>query len=107
MTTMTVTSQVDPNGVLHLDLGPAAAGKSVRVIVDSTPPAMTQDEWRAWVQKIAGSVTDPTFRRHEDERVREPLSPEEWRKFVEDTAGTWQGNFERPPQGEFETRETL
>lgn len=107
MTILTVTSQADANGVLHLDLGPDAAGKNVRVIVESTPLPMTQDEWRAWVQKTAGSITDPTFVRHVEGGVRELLTPEEWKKFVADTAGTWQGDFVRPPQGEFETREPL
>jgi hypothetical protein len=27
------------------------------------------------------------------------MSQEEWRQFVLSTAGAWQGDFERPPQG--------
>src|SRR5437868_3037265 len=32
------------------------------------------------------------------------LSPEEWRQRVLETAGKWQGEFERPEQGEYERR---
>jgi hypothetical protein len=35
------------------------------------------------------------------------LSQEEWRRFVMETAGKWQGPFERPDQGEYERREPL
>jgi len=38
---------------------------------------------------------------------QKPMSQEEWRIWVESMAGTWQGDFERPPQGEYETRESL
>jgi len=36
-----------------------------------------------------------------------PMTQEEWRQFIMSTAGTWQGEFERPEQGEFEEREPL
>ena len=41
-----------------------------------------------------------------------PLSPtsseqEKWRQFILETAGTWQGDFERPEQGEYEQRDEL
>jgi hypothetical protein len=32
---------------------------------------------------------------------------EEWRQFVLSTAGAWQGDLERPEQGEFEERDEL
>ncbi len=35
------------------------------------------------------------------------LSPDEWRRRVLETAGKWQGEFERPEQGEYEQREPL
>ena len=35
------------------------------------------------------------------------LSPAEWRAWVLSMAGTWQGDFERIPQGEYEEREPL
>jgi hypothetical protein len=36
-----------------------------------------------------------------------PMTQEAWRALVESMAGTWQGDFERPPQGEYEVRESL
>jgi hypothetical protein len=35
------------------------------------------------------------------------LSPDEWRRGILETAGKWQGEFERPEQGEYEQREPL
>ena len=35
------------------------------------------------------------------------LSPDEWRRRVLETAGKWQGDFERPEQGAYERREPL
>jgi hypothetical protein len=49
----------------------------------------------------------------QDMRVTvEPITPpnrsaEEWRGVVLATAGRWQGEFERPPQGDHEGREAL
>ena len=36
-----------------------------------------------------------------------PVSQEEWQKLILSTAGKWQGEFERPEQGEYEQREAL
>jgi hypothetical protein len=41
------------------------------------------------------------------EPVQRTLTQEEWRDQVMATAGQWRGDFERPPQGEFEQREPL
>jgi hypothetical protein len=38
---------------------------------------------------------------------RSSLSADEWRHFVMETAGKWQGELERPEQGEYEQRELL
>jgi hypothetical protein len=35
------------------------------------------------------------------------LTPEEWRQRVLETAGKWQGELQRPEQGEYEQREPL
>jgi hypothetical protein len=35
------------------------------------------------------------------------MTPEEWRAFVDEMAGSWQGDFERPPQGDYEVRDSL
>lgn len=32
---------------------------------------------------------------------------EEWLRFIENTAGEWVGELERPPQGEYEERDPL
>ena len=32
---------------------------------------------------------------------------EEWLRFIENTAGKWEGELERPPQGEYEERDPL
>ena len=34
-------------------------------------------------------------------------SQDEWRRFILETAGQWQGEFERPEQCEYEIREPL
>lgn len=41
------------------------------------------------------------------EPAQPPLTQEQWRDAVLRTAGKWQGDFERPPQGEYEEREPL
>lgn len=77
MTPIVVTSKVGPDGVLHLTLpvGREEANKEVQVTVEPTArPALTPEEWRAWVLLMAG---------------------------------TWEGDFERPPQGMLEEREPL
>ncbi len=65
---------LDAEGVLHLDLpvGASEAGRKVRVTVTLLPRPMSQEEYEAWVDSMAGS---------------------------------WQGDFERPPQCRHEARE--
>jgi len=78
MNRIVLTSRVSSDGVLYLSLpvGLADADQTVQVTVESFGPRMpmTQKEWSAWVESMAGS---------------------------------WQGDFERPPQGEYEVREPL
>jgi hypothetical protein len=78
MNRVVVKSKVSSDGVLHLALpiGLDEADREVQVTVEavSNKNEMTQDEWRNWVDSMAG---------------------------------TWQGDFERPPQGECEEREPL
>ena len=38
---------------------------------------------------------------------KKPMTQEEWRVWVGSMAGAWQGDFERPPQGEYKNRESL
>jgi hypothetical protein len=68
MNRMVVKSRVGPDGVLQVTVpvGAGEANREVQVTIEPTQvPVMTQDEWRTWVEELAGSVTDPTFRRHE------------------------------------------
>jgi hypothetical protein len=76
MNRIVVKSRVGADGVLHVTVpvGPAEANREVQVTVEPAPQPMTQEEWRAWVQSMAGS---------------------------------WQGEFERPEQGEYERRDEL
>lgn len=77
MNRIVITSKVGSDGVLHLDL------------------PVGQAEADREVQVTVESVQPPS------------MTQEEWRAFILSTAGTWQGEFERPPQGDYEQREPL
>jgi hypothetical protein len=77
MTRIVVRSKVGHDGVLRLSLPVGAADADQEVRVTVEP---------------AGPPG---------------LSADEWRRAVLATAGRWQGEFERPPQGEYEEREPL
>jgi hypothetical protein len=78
MNRIVVKSKVNSDGILNLSVpvGLEEADREVQVTVEPCPPkrSMTQEEWHAWVDSMAG---------------------------------TWQGDFERPSQGEYEEREPL
>jgi hypothetical protein len=70
MNRMVVRSRVGPDGVLRITVpvGKEDANREVEVTIEPvpvTPPQMTQEEWRAFVMGTAGSITDPSFMRHE------------------------------------------
>lgn len=75
MNRMVVTSKVGSDGVLHLALpvGLEEADKEVQITVEPIAPdeEMTQAEWEAWVDSMAGSITDPTFIRHPQPELEE------------------------------------
>ena len=73
MNRMVVKSRVGSDGILHLELpvGLEEADKEVQVTVEPTPPTMTQAEWEAFVDSMAGSITDPTFVRHPQGELEE------------------------------------
>jgi hypothetical protein len=77
MNRISVISRVNEKGELHLSLAVGVANANQEVQVTVEPVA---------------SAT---------------LTPEEWRAWVLSTAGKWQGDFERPEQGEYELREPL
>jgi hypothetical protein len=75
-----LTTRVGADGVLTLTvpLGADDANQPVRVTVER-------------VEQKAGPSTSTRTR-------------EEWLHFIEATAGQWQGDLERPPQGDYERR---
>jgi hypothetical protein len=71
MTRIELTSRVDADGVLRLNvpIGSGEANHDVRVIVEGSAPTardapLSQEEWRRFVRRTAGSIQDPTFVRH-------------------------------------------
>lgn len=81
MTPTTVTSRVGADGILSvvLPLGPSEANREVRVTVERVAETgeMTPQQWS------------------------------EWHAWVDSMAGRWQGEFERPPQDDYEERDPL
>jgi hypothetical protein len=77
MTPIVVQSRVNSEGVLHLDM----------------PVGLEQadKEVRVTVEPLPAG----------------PVSQDEWHRAILSTAGKWQGEFERPEQGEYEQREPL
>jgi hypothetical protein len=68
MSRIEVLSTVGSDGVLRLclPLAAAEAGRDVRVTVEpASRPTMTVGEWHAFIDRTAGSIEDPTFRRWE------------------------------------------
>jgi hypothetical protein len=41
------------------------------------------------------------------EQTSPTSSEQDYQEFLRSTAGAWQGEFERPPQGEYEHRDSL
>lgn len=78
MTRKTISSRIGADGVLHLDV-PLGEPEAGR-------------EVRVTIEPVAN-----------DRR----MTREEWTAFLARTAGVWQGEFERPEQGEYETRNSL
>ena len=68
MNRVVVHSRIGADGILNISLpiGEADADREVLVTVDPVSELpMTQQEWRDFVLSTAGSVTDPSFVRHE------------------------------------------
>lgn len=80
MNRMVVHSRVGADGVLHLTvpIGAAEADRVVQVTIEAPEPKPQSNSDR-----------------------------EEWRQFVLETAGAWQGELKRPEQGEYEQRDEL
>lgn len=41
------------------------------------------------------------------DKPNRPMTQQEWQLWVQQMAGSWAGELERPPQGEYEVREPL
>jgi hypothetical protein len=72
MKTIQMTGKTGPDGVLHVNVPIGTAETEFDVVVILQPkqtPTTDSPESRGWppgfFEKTAGSITDPTFRRHE------------------------------------------
>ena len=68
MNRIIIKSRVGADGVLNVQvpLSKADSNREVQLTIEPTASApMSQDEWRQFVLATGGSVSDPTFVRHE------------------------------------------
>ena len=68
MNRMIIKSRIGADGVLHVTVPVSAAdaNREVQVTIDPvSPPLLTPEDWRSFVLATAGSITDPSFVRHE------------------------------------------
>ncbi len=72
MTHIEVRSRVGPDGLLKLAIpvGMPDANREVRITVELLEPTARQpllaaDDWKRSVREMAGSISDPTFKRQE------------------------------------------
>jgi hypothetical protein len=77
MNRLTLKSRIGTNGVLQLEVPMGLAEADREVQVTIEPAAPSA------------------------------VSREEWLRFIESTAGKWEGEFERPDQGVYEVRDPL
>jgi hypothetical protein len=80
MTHLELRARIGPDGILTLTVpvGISEANREVKVIVEPADAAVSKTE---------------------------NLSRDEWARFVDETAGAWRGDLERPEQGELEIRD--
>jgi hypothetical protein len=68
MKRLTIRSQVGADGILRVNvpIGTAEARSEVQVTIELIGvPTTTQKDWQDFIESTAGSITDPTFVRHE------------------------------------------
>lgn len=59
-----LTSKSDPDGKLRLEIPVDRPGAEFEVEITLRPKSpIAPEDWQAWVQEMAGSITDPTFER--------------------------------------------
>jgi hypothetical protein len=73
------TSYIGPDGVLRVTLPAGLTNTDVDVHITLSP--------------VNGKP------------ARKLMDQAEWARFIEETAGKWEGEFVRPPQGDYEQRE--
>ena len=77
MNRTTLRSRISPDGVLRLDV-PLGTADADRDVQVTIEPVDSECQSQA-----------------------------DWERFIRATAGAWQGDFGRPPQGELEARDRL
>jgi hypothetical protein len=79
MNRIVVHSRIGADGILKLTvpIGPAEADREVQVTIEAAEKKCT------------------------------PSEQAQWRQFISETAGAWQGNLERSEQGDYEQRDAL
>lgn len=91
MKTLQTRSRTNPQGVLSIAMPiglPSADVDVVLVVSESTQTRPANAPANGAPEGVAG-----------------PMDAAAWNQFVDETAGAWEGEFVRPPQGEFEERE--
>jgi len=80
MTRIELRTRIGPDGILTLSVpaGISEANREVNVIVE-----------------LVDAVDKKTAK----------MTPEEWKRLVDETAGAWKGDLGRPDQGELEIRD--
>jgi hypothetical protein len=78
MTKMIANARIGADGVLRLNL-PVGLQEANRHVLVTVEPASS----------------------------KKTMTQSEWESWVESMAGSWQGDFERPPQGELQERDPL
>jgi hypothetical protein len=107
MRAIQASGRTGADGVLHLSIPVGTPETDFQVVVNLYPQT-TDIDWNKFVEETAGSITDGTF----FPELCEPAAPDAADsdrppEFFEETAGAWQGELERAPQGEYEQREEL
>ncbi len=72
MTHIEVKSRVGSDGILKfaIPVGISEANREVKITVEPLGPVTQQpqfaaDDWKQSIEELAGSISDPTFKRHE------------------------------------------
>jgi hypothetical protein len=107
MRSIIARGRTGPDGVLHLSVPVGTPDQDYEVLLN-LHPHMTDIDWQKYIDETAGSITDESFFPEHCEPAAPDATASDWPPgFFEETAGAWQGELERAPQGEYEKREEL